>query len=95
MSLRKAEQELEKNEKKYHDATKEVEITRQACDAEMCRVSVDEIDSLCTHVCFSQGCDQMQTMELDRITEMDRFIQTYTSAMKMLTDTMNQVVIQT
>ncbi len=38
MSLRKAEQELEKTEKKYHDATKEVELTRQNCDAEMCRV---------------------------------------------------------
>lgn len=39
MSLRKAEQELEKTEKKYHDATKEVELARQACDAEMCRVN--------------------------------------------------------
>jgi hypothetical protein len=39
MSLRKVEQELEKTEKKYHDATKDVEIARQSCDAEMCRVS--------------------------------------------------------
>ncbi len=38
MSLRKAEQELDKTEKKYHDATKEVEIARQSCDAEMCKV---------------------------------------------------------
>lgn len=38
MSLRKVEQELDKTEKKYHEATKEVELTRQACDAEMCRV---------------------------------------------------------
>ncbi|CAF1507621.1 unnamed protein product, partial [Adineta ricciae] len=74
MSLRKAEQELEKTERKYHDATKDVEIARQACDAEMCRC-----------------CDQMQTMELDRITEMEKFIQTYSNAIKTLTDTMNQV----
>ena len=39
MSLRKAEQEVEKTEKKYHEATKDVELTRQLCDAEMCRVS--------------------------------------------------------
>ena len=38
MSLRKAEQELDKTEKKYHEATKEVELARQTCDAEMCRV---------------------------------------------------------
>ena len=38
MGLRKAEQELEKSEKKYHEATKEVELARQTCDAEMCRV---------------------------------------------------------
>ncbi|CAF1506204.1 unnamed protein product, partial [Adineta ricciae] len=74
MSLRKAEQELEKTERKYHDATKDVEIARQACDAEMCRC-----------------CDQMQTMELDRISEMEKFIQTYSNAIKTLTDTMNQV----
>lgn len=43
MSLRKAEQELEKTERKYHDATKDVEIARQACDAEMCRVSFMQI----------------------------------------------------
>jgi hypothetical protein len=40
MSLRKAEQELDKTEKKYHDATKEVELARQSCDAEMCRVRI-------------------------------------------------------
>ncbi|UJR32682.1 hypothetical protein I4U23_020142 [Adineta vaga] len=74
MSLRKAEQELEKTERKYHDATKDVEIARQTCDAEMCR-----------------SCDQMQTMELDRINEMEKFIQTYTTAVKTLTDTMNQI----
>jgi hypothetical protein len=38
MSLRKAEQELDKTEKKYHEATKEAELARQTCDAEMCRV---------------------------------------------------------
>lgn len=38
-SLQKAAQELEKTEKKYHDATKDVELARQVCDAEMCRVS--------------------------------------------------------
>ncbi|CAF1090374.1 unnamed protein product [Adineta steineri] len=73
-ALRKLEQELEKTENKYHAATKEVEISRQSCDAEMCK-----------------SCDQMQTMELDRINEMDKFIQTYTSGIKALTETMNQV----
>jgi hypothetical protein len=43
MSLRKADQELEKTEKKYHDATKEVELARQACDAEMCRVRIPSL----------------------------------------------------
>lgn len=33
----------------------------------------------------------MQTMELDRITEMEKFIQTYSIAIKTLADTMNQV----
>jgi hypothetical protein len=36
----------------------------------------------------------MQTMELDRINEMEKFIQTYTNAVKTLTETMNQVIIQ-
>ncbi len=36
----------------------------------------------------------MQTMELDRISEMEKFIQTYTNAIKTLTETMNQVIIQ-
>ncbi|CAF4361122.1 unnamed protein product, partial [Adineta steineri] len=76
-ALRKLEQELEKTENKYHAATKEVEISRQSCDAEMCK-----------------SCDQMQTMELDRINEMDKFIQTYTNGIKALTETMNQVIIQ-
>lgn len=40
MSLRKLEQELDKTEKKYHDATREVEIARQTCDAEMFRVRI-------------------------------------------------------
>ncbi|CAF1259730.1 unnamed protein product [Rotaria magnacalcarata] len=74
MSLRKLEQELEKNEKKYHESTKEVEIARQTCDAEMCR-----------------SCDQMQTMELDRINEMEKFIQTYTNSIQKLSETMNQI----
>ena len=33
----------------------------------------------------------MQTMELDRISEMEKFIQTYTNAIQILGDTMNQV----
>ena len=33
----------------------------------------------------------MQTMELDRITEMDKFIQTYSNAIQKLGETMNQV----
>ncbi|CAM4816040.1 unnamed protein product [Rotaria magnacalcarata] len=74
VSLRKLEQELEKNEKKYHESTKEVEIARQTCDAEMCR-----------------SCDQMQTMELDRINEMEKFIQTYTNSIQKLSETMNQI----
>lgn len=40
MSLRKLEQELDKTERKYHDSTKDVELARQSCDAEMCRVSL-------------------------------------------------------
>lgn len=39
MSLQKSEQELEKAERKYHEATRDVEIARQSCDTEMCRVS--------------------------------------------------------
>jgi hypothetical protein len=74
MSLRKAEQELDKTEKKYHEATKEAELARQTCDAEMCR-----------------SCDQMQMMELDRINEMEKFIQTYINAIQVLCETMNQV----
>ncbi|CAF3457425.1 unnamed protein product [Rotaria sp. Silwood1] len=74
MSLRKAEQELEKTEKKYHESTKDVELARQSCDAEMCK-----------------SCDQMQTMELDRINEMEKFIQTYTNSIQKLSETMNQV----
>ncbi|CAF4340042.1 unnamed protein product [Rotaria sp. Silwood2] len=74
MSLRKAEQELEKTEKKYHESTKDVELARQSCDAEMCR-----------------SCDQMQMMELDRINEMEKFIQTYTNSIQKLNETMNQI----
>ncbi|CAF3486250.1 unnamed protein product [Rotaria sp. Silwood1] len=74
MSLRKAEQELDKTEKKYHESTKDVELARQSCDAEMCK-----------------SCDQMQTMELDRINEMEKFIQTYTNSIQKLSETMNQV----
>lgn len=33
----------------------------------------------------------MQTMELDRINELDKFIQTYTSAIETLSDTMDHV----
>jgi hypothetical protein len=33
----------------------------------------------------------MQTMELDRINEMEKFIQTYTNAIQILSETMNQV----
>ncbi|CAF3727978.1 unnamed protein product [Rotaria sordida] len=73
-SLRKAEQELEKTEKKYHDSTKDVELARQSCDAEMCR-----------------SCDQMQMMELDRINEMEKFIQTYNNSIQKLCETMSQI----
>lgn len=90
MSLRKAEQELEKTEKKYHEATKEVELARQTCDAEMCRVRYI-LQLFCFSYSSLKSCDQMQTMELDRICEMDKFIQTYTNAIQILGDTMNQV----
>ena len=50
-SLRKVEQELDKTEKKYHEATKEVELTRQACDVEMCRVRVEPELAMETRVC--------------------------------------------
>ncbi|CAF0998642.1 unnamed protein product [Rotaria sordida] len=73
-SLRKAEQELEKTEKKYHDSTKDVELARQSCDAEMCR-----------------SCDQMQMMELDRINEMEKFIQTYNNSIQKLCETMSLI----
>jgi len=33
----------------------------------------------------------MQIMELDRITEMEKFIQTYNNAIQILCETMNQV----
>jgi prefoldin subunit 5 len=33
----------------------------------------------------------MQTMELDRINEMEKFIQTYTNSIQILSETMNQV----
>ena len=33
----------------------------------------------------------MQTMELDRISEMEKFIQTYSHAIQILGETMNQV----
>jgi hypothetical protein len=39
-TLRKAEEELERIETKYHTATRNVETARQACDVEMCRVSI-------------------------------------------------------
>lgn len=35
----------------------------------------------------------MQMMELDRITEMEKFIQTYTNSIQKLSETMNQVII--
>jgi len=34
----------------------------------------------------------MQTMELDRINETDKFIQTYSNAIQTLTETMKQVI---
>jgi len=91
MSLRKVEQELDKTEKKYHEATKEVELARQTCDAEMCRVRIAGRISVFFNIIFFQSCDQMQMMELDRISEMDKFIQTYTNAIQILCETMNQV----
>jgi hypothetical protein len=33
----------------------------------------------------------MQTMEFDRINEMEKFIQTYTNAIQILGETMNQI----
>jgi hypothetical protein len=39
-AIRKAEEELENIERKYHLATRNVEIARQACDVEMCRVRI-------------------------------------------------------
>jgi hypothetical protein len=38
--MKKTEDELEKIERKYHTATKDVELLRQACDAEMYRVNI-------------------------------------------------------
>ncbi len=35
----------------------------------------------------------MQTMELDRINETEKFIQTYTNAIQTLSETMNQVIL--
>jgi hypothetical protein len=40
MSLRKADEELEIIERKYHEATKDVELAREACDAEMNKVNI-------------------------------------------------------
>ena len=40
-AIDKAESELQKIEGKYHDSTKDVELTRQACDAEMRRVKIN------------------------------------------------------
>ena len=38
-TVQKAEDDLEKIERKYHDATKDVELARQIWDGEFCRVS--------------------------------------------------------
>ncbi|CAF1112562.1 unnamed protein product [Adineta steineri] len=73
-SIQKATEELERTEIKYHTSTRDVELARQACDAEMCR-----------------GCDQMQKMELERITEMANFIQIYANSIQSFSDTMYQV----
>lgn len=43
--MKKAEEELEKIERKYHASTKEVELSRQVCDTEMQRVN-DSIEAL-------------------------------------------------
>ncbi|CAF2706637.1 unnamed protein product [Rotaria sp. Silwood2] len=37
MSIRRAEEDLEKIERKYHDSTRNVESVRQLCAAELCR----------------------------------------------------------
>lgn len=37
--IQKAEEDLEKTERKYHEATKNVEFARQAWDGELCRVN--------------------------------------------------------
>ena len=38
-TIQKAEEDLEKIERKYHEATKNVELARQAWDGEFCRVN--------------------------------------------------------
>jgi len=40
MQIRKAEEELERTETKYHLSTRNVELLRQECDAEMYRVNI-------------------------------------------------------
>ncbi|CAF1406523.1 unnamed protein product [Adineta ricciae] len=44
-SVRKAEEDLKSIEHKYHISTRDVEIARQACDAEMCR-SCDQFEKI-------------------------------------------------
>ncbi|CAF4868928.1 unnamed protein product [Rotaria sp. Silwood1] len=44
-TLQRAEQDLEKIERKYHDSTKNVELARQSCAAEMCR-SCDKMQKM-------------------------------------------------
>ncbi|CAF0866204.1 unnamed protein product [Didymodactylos carnosus] len=44
-SLRKTQEDLDRTERKYHEATREVEVARQACDSEMCK-ACDQMEQM-------------------------------------------------
>ncbi|CAF3756033.1 unnamed protein product [Rotaria magnacalcarata] len=74
MDIQKAFEQLKGIEKRYHESTKTVELTRQSCATELCR-----------------SCDKAQRMELDRITEMKNFTQSFINSIQKFCETMYQI----
>ncbi|CAF2021043.1 unnamed protein product [Rotaria magnacalcarata] len=74
MDIQKAFEQLKGIEKRYHESTKTVELTRQSCATEFCR-----------------SCDKAQRMELDRITEMKNFTQSFINSIQKFCETMYQI----
>ncbi|CAF3807228.1 unnamed protein product [Rotaria sp. Silwood1] len=66
-TLQRAEQDLEKIERKYHDSTKNVELARQSCAAEMCRISheLNSIQVVPNEDIIMEARSNLQTTEIE------------------------------